>query len=70
MRKGWLINISQADALIKAAIVPPIGATISFGGPASYTAEVTRVFEIGFAVKFSPPIPEAEFSAAIKLTDE
>ena len=33
VRKGWLINISQAEALIKAAIVPPIGATISFGGP-------------------------------------
>ncbi|MGA3302521.1 MAG: hypothetical protein ABSC72_04450 [Methylovirgula sp.] len=69
-RKGWLINISQADALIKAAIVPPVGATICFGGPGRYMAEVTRGFEIGFAVKFTPPIPEAEFSAAIKLTDE
>ncbi|HEY1735444.1 MAG TPA: hypothetical protein VGG12_02240 [Methylovirgula sp.] len=69
-RKGWLINISQADALIKAAIVPPIGTTITFSGPGRYVAEVTRVFEIGFAVKFSPSIPEAEFSAAIKLTDD
>jgi hypothetical protein len=70
IRKGWLINISPVDALVKAAIVPPVGATVTFGGPGRYVAEVTRVFEIGFAVKFLPPIPDAEFSPAIKLTDE
>jgi hypothetical protein len=70
VRKGAVINVSQVDALIKAAVIPPVGSHIVFGGPRSYAAEVTRVFEIGFAVKFCPPIPENEFSAAIKFLNE
>lgn len=70
VRKGTVINVSQVDALIKAAIVPPVGTHLVFGGPGRYEAEVTRVFEIGFAVKFRPPIPNQEFSAAIKFVDE
>lgn len=68
-RKGTIINVSQVDALIKTPIVPPVGAHIVFSGPGRYAAEVTRVFEIGFAVTFLPPIPAAQFSAAIRLVD-
>lgn len=68
-RKGTIINVSQVDALIKAPVVPPVGAHIVFSGPGRYAAEVTRVFEIGFAVSFSPPIPNGQFSAAIRLID-
>ena len=69
LRKGTLINVSQIDALIKTAVIPPVGARIIFGGPGRHVAEVTRGFEIGFAVNFCPPIPAAEFSAAIKFLD-
>ena len=69
VRKGTIINVSQVDALIKAPIVPPVTAHIVFAGPYHYVAEVTRVFEIGFAVNFCPPIPADQFSAAIRLTD-
>lgn len=70
LRKGSVINVSQVDALIKASIVPPVAARIVFSGPRRYAAEVTRAFEIGFAVKFCDPIPTEEFSAAIKFLDE
>lgn len=70
VRKGKIINVSPLDALIKAAIVPPIGTHIVFGGPQARVAEVTRTFEIGFAVQFAAPIPEEEFSPAIKFLDE
>jgi len=70
MRKGKIINVSPLDALIKAAIIPPIGTHIVFGGPQARVAEVTRTFEIGFSVQFSAPIPEHEFSPNIKFLDE
>lgn len=70
VRKGTVINVSQIDALIKAAVVPPIGSHIVFGGPQPYVAEVTRVFEIGFAVKFLPPIPDSDFSTAIRFLND
>ncbi|MGB8278488.1 MAG: hypothetical protein WCF20_11245 [Methylovirgula sp.] len=70
MRKGKIINLSPSDALIKAAIIPPIATHIVFGGQQARVAEVTRTFEIGFAVQFCAPIPEEEFSAAIKFLDE
>ena len=70
LRKGKLVNMSRVDALIKAAILPPVATHIVFGGPRQYLAEVTRTFEIGFAIKFCPPIPSEEFSAAIKFSDE
>lgn len=69
LRKGTIINVSPIDALIKAPIIPPVGAHIVFCGANRYTAEVTRVFEIGFAVNFCPPIPAGQFSAAIRLID-
>ncbi|MHB8886756.1 MAG: hypothetical protein ACYC5H_17065 [Methylovirgula sp.] len=69
LRKGKIINISQIDALIKAPIIPAVGTQIVFGGPQHYEAEVTRSFEIGFAVKFCAPIPAEEFSSAIKFLD-
>ncbi len=70
LRKGRLINVSQVDALITASILPPVAAHIVFNGPRRYLAEVTRTFEIGFAVRFCPPIPREEFSPAIKLSDK
>jgi hypothetical protein len=69
-RKGWIINVSRRDALIKAPVVPPVNARIVFAGRGHYEAEVNRAFEIGFAVNFLEPIPESEFSAAIKFLDE
>lgn len=70
LRKGTVINVSQVDALIKAPLIPPVGARIVFAGPGRYVAEVARKFEIGFAVNFCAPIPPEEFSAAIKLLDD
>lgn len=70
VRKGKIINVSPLDALIKAPIIPPVATHIVFGGPQSRVAEVTRTFEIGFAVQFCAPIPEEEFSPAIKFLDE
>lgn len=70
VQKGKIINISHIDALIKAPVIPPIASHIVFGGIEPYAAEVTRTFEIGFAVQFRPPIPETRFSASIKLLDE
>lgn len=67
LRKGKIINISQVDALIKAPIIPAVGTHIVFCGPHAYVAEVTRGFEIGFAVKFCAEIPAQEFSPAIKF---
>lgn len=68
--KGKIINLSHIDALIKAPIIPPVGTHIVFSGPQRYMAEVTRSFEIGFAVKFRTAIPAEKFSAAIKFLDE
>jgi ribosomal protein S8E len=70
LRKGKIINVSQVDALIKAPVIPPIATHIVFAGPRAYVAEVTRTFEIGFAVKFCTPIPPDEFSDAIKFVDQ
>lgn len=68
-RKGKIINVSPFDALIKAAVVPPVGSHIVFGGKDARVAEVTRTFEIGFAVEFSAPIPKEDFSPSIKFID-
>lgn len=70
LHKGKIINVSQVDALIKAPVIPPIATHIVFGGPRAHVAEVTRTFEIGFAVKFCTPIPPDEFSDAIKFIDQ
>jgi hypothetical protein len=70
LRKGLIINVSRIDALIKAPVVPPVGAQVAFAGPGHREARVSRAFEIGFAVNFCEPIPEGEFSASIKFLDE
>ncbi|HEY5225895.1 MAG TPA: hypothetical protein VIJ06_03810, partial [Methylovirgula sp.] len=70
LRKGWIINVSRIDALIKAPVVPPVGSQVAFAGRGHREAQVSRAFEIGFAVNFREPIPEGEFSAAIKFLDE
>ena len=70
MRRAKIINISRIEALIKAAPIPPIASHIVFGGIEPRMAEVIRTFEIGFAVQFCTPIPEAQFSASIKLVNE
>ncbi len=69
LRKGRLVNVSQVDALITTSALLPVATYIVFNGPRRYLAEVTRTFEIGFAVRFCPPIPREEFSPAIKLSD-
>ncbi|MGB9186373.1 MAG: hypothetical protein WCB34_00030 [Methylovirgula sp.] len=70
LRTGIVVNVSQIDALIKARIIPPLGSRITFRGSSRHLADVTRTFEMGFAVRFCNPIPAEEFSAAIKLSDE
>lgn len=70
LQKGWIINVSRVDALIKSAVVPPVASPIIFAGQGRREAHVTRAFEIGFAVDFREPIPDSEFSAAIKFLDE
>ena len=70
LRRGVVVNVSQVDALIKARIVPPLKSRITFRGAHRHLAEVTRTFEIGFAVKFCSQISPEEFSAGIKFSDE
>jgi hypothetical protein len=70
LRRGKIINISRIDALVKAALIPPIASHIVFGGIEPYEAEVTRTFEIGFMVQFCAPIPETRFSRSIKLLND
>ena len=70
LRKGVIVNLSQADALIKARIIPPVKSRIVFRGSRRHLAEVMRTFEMGFVARFSDLIPVGEFSAAIKLSDE
>ncbi len=70
LRTGIVINVSQIDALIKARIIPPLGSRVTFRGSIRRLADVTRTFEMGFAVRFCNLIPPEEFSAAIKLSDE
>ncbi len=56
LRDGTIVSISPLDALIRARIIPPIKSRIVLRRTRQYPAEVTRVFEIGFAVKFFTPL--------------
>lgn len=67
--KAKLINISTRDALLRCGTLPDLGALLTFAGTGKYTAEVTRTFEIGFEVRFNPPIPDDQLSVKIKLID-
>ncbi len=71
LRKGMIVNLSQHDALIRAAaaIIPPLDSRIVLRGPEWHGAYVTGAFEIGFMVKFCLPIPEAQFTTAIRFCD-
>ena len=64
-RKGKIVHVSPMDALIKAPLVPPLATRLVFRGRRQFVAEVTRAYELGFAVKFCPPIPAKEFCAGI-----
>jgi hypothetical protein len=72
LRKGMIVNLSQFDALIRVspAIMPPMGSRIVLRGPAWHGADVISTFEIGFMVKFCLPIPDDQFSPALKFTDD
>jgi hypothetical protein len=70
LRKGTIVNLSQIDALIKARIVPPARSRITFRGSHRHLAEVTRAFEMGFAVRFCTLVCPEEFSAASKSSEE
>lgn len=52
LREGTLVNISEDDALIRARIIPPERSRIVLRGAIHRAADVIRVFEIGFALKF------------------
>ncbi len=52
LREGTIVSISSVEALIRARIIPPVKSRILLRGTHQHTAEVTRVFEIGFAVRF------------------
>jgi hypothetical protein len=71
LRKGMIVNLSQFDALIRAAatIIPPMGSRIVLRGPVWHGADVISTFEIGFMVKFCLPIPEDKFSTALVFSD-
>jgi hypothetical protein len=69
LRKGLIVNLSQVDMLLRASIIPPMGAQIVFRGARRYAAEVTSIFKIGFMVKFCNQLPVQEFTTAIKFSD-
>jgi hypothetical protein len=71
LRTGTIVNLSQFDALIRASatIIPPMGTRIVLRGPVWHGADVISTFEIGFMVKFCLPIPNDQFSAALRFTD-
>lgn len=71
VRKGMIVNLSQYDALIRAAasFIPPIGTRIVLRGPEWHGAYVISTFEIGFVVKFCIPIPPEQFSPAIRFSE-
>jgi len=69
LRKGLIVNLSQIDMLLRASIIPPAGARITFRGPQRHTADVTSIFKIGFMVKFCDQLPVQEFTTAIKFSD-
>ncbi len=69
LRKGLIVNLSQIDMLLRASIIPPMGARIVFRGRHHYAAEVTSIFKIGFMVTFCSQLPVQEFTTAIKFSD-
>lgn len=70
IRHGVIVTLTRTDALVKARIVPPVRARITFRGAQRQMAEVTRNFEMGFAAKFCTAIPAADFSPSLKFTDD
>ncbi len=55
LREGTIVNISEDDALIRARIIPPERSRIFLRGTIQRAADVVRVFEIAFALKFVTP---------------
>lgn len=56
LRDGTLVSISPLEALIRARIIPPLKSRIVLRRTRQHPAEVMRVFEIAFAVKFFNPL--------------
>ncbi|MEW6436207.1 MAG: hypothetical protein AB1508_03440 [Pseudomonadota bacterium] len=57
LRDGTLVSISPLEALIRARVIPPLKSRIVLRRTRQHPAEVMRVFEIAFAVKFFNPLP-------------
>ncbi len=57
LREGTLVNISEDDVIIRARIIPPERSRIFLRGTIQRAADVARVFEIAFALKFVAPLP-------------
>ena len=69
-QRAKVINISRAEALLRTVTWPPLNSLVIFEGPDRFSSTVSRVFEIGFAVKFTTLIPDDKFSRRLKLTNE
>lgn len=55
LRDGTLVSLSPLDALIRARVIPPLKSRIVLRRERQHPAEVMRIFEIAFAVKFFNP---------------
>jgi len=66
-RKGRILNLSQADALIQTASPPKVPAIIVFRGNKKYAAEITNSFVLGFVARFSWPISDEDFSENMRF---
>jgi hypothetical protein len=56
LRDGTIVSISSLDALIRSRVIPPLKSRIVLRRTRQHPAEVTRTFEIAFAVKFFTPL--------------
>jgi len=69
LRKGTVVNVSQHDILLRATVIPPMNALITFQGPGRHRAEVTNKFAIGFLAKFLAPFSENDLSPDMMFID-
>jgi len=69
LRRGSIVSLSQTDVILRAAIIPPLQANITFRGPRGLKAKVIERYEIGFLAQFSQEIPRDAFSEKFRLSD-
>jgi len=70
LRTATIVNLSQYDALLRASgeNIPPLGSRIVLRGDEWHGADVISVFEMGFIVRFSIPIPAEKFAPTLRFT--